>query len=323
MKFLSNQHILEHVRSLVGEDGEVRAAVAFWGSGAVEQTGIAQKRNGCVRVLCDLFSGACNPSEIQFLLDCPNVKIRTLHGMHAKVWANGDHVIVGSANASMNGLGFEAGAFNVEAAVQLRNRAKAKQVREWFEENWTVAMEVDQQVLTQVKEVWDNRQNSAPRPIMNYRIGASPAETLDNEVIRWCQESYPDVEDPEKCPVNVYPPGTAVPQPGTLILNFTSYNEGGDFTFTGTCQIDGERDSLDDGRQMVVLSNTDNPRFPISRGGVAQMVKCSVEENGWIRDKAGWYVFKNFADFFHGMRAKCQNRKDQCERCPFPQEGEV
>ena len=293
MNFLSNQRILEQVRSLVGEDGDVRAAVAFWGSNAVDQTGIAHKRNGRVRVLCDLFSGSCNPYEIETLLNCSNVKVkvRTLYGMHAKVWANGDHVIVGSANASMNGLGFETGGSNVEAAVELRSRAKAKQVRAWFKENWNseATLEVDQQVLAEAKNVWDKRQkNNTPRPIMNYHIGASPVESFDCEVIGWCRENLPNFEEyqaPEEYPVYVYPRGAAVPQTSTVILNFSWQDEDEDFTFDGTFQIDGEPDLLDSGRQVVVLSQANNPRFPIDRHGVAKnghvFGRWKPLETGW------------------------------------------
>lgn len=323
MRFLSSQHILEQVQSLVCEDGDVLAAVAFWGRGAVEQTRIARKRNGCVRVLCDLFSGSCNPNEIQTLLNFSNVKVCTLHGMHAKVWANGDHVIVGSANASMNGLGFEAGGSNVEAAVQLRDRAKAKQVREWFEENWTDALEVNRQVLAEVNSVWDSRQNNASRRIMNYHIGAYVfSGELDDVVETKWRERNPDADESE---YYYFEPEAAVPQPGTVILDFTCQKIGGGFTFNDTWKIDGQPWSVSDGdgRQVVDLRRIDNPRFPITRHGVEKMIKCSVKDNCWKWDDAGWSLYKKFADFFYGTRARCQNREDQCEDCPFRQEREV
>ena len=86
MQFLSGHRIFEEVRSLVGEEGELLVAVAYWGDGAVAQTGIAHKENGRVMILCDLLSGACNPDEIAALREL-GAKVRTLRGMHAKVWA--------------------------------------------------------------------------------------------------------------------------------------------------------------------------------------------------------------------------------------------
>lgn len=326
MRFLSSQHILEQVQSLVCEDGDVLAAVAFWGCGAVEQTRIARKRNGCVRVLCDLFSGSCNPNEIQTLLNCSNVKVCTLHGMHAKVWANGDHVIVGSANASMNGLGFEAGGCNVEAAVHLRNRAKAEQVREWFEENWTDALEVNQQILAEAKIVWDSRRNNASRRIMNYHIGAHIyPEEVDGVVEEKWRERNPNVD---KNDINYYyfEPEAAVPQPGTVILDFPCQEKGGEFTFDATWKVDGQPWEVSDddrSRRVVDLRREDDPRFPIKRHDVEKMIKCWVKDNCWKSNDAGWSLYKKFADFFYGTRAGCQNREDQCEDCPFRQEREV
>lgn len=324
MDFLSNQRILEQVRRLVDEDGDVRAAVAFWGSNAVDQTGIAHKRNGRVRVLCDLFSGSCNPYEIETLLNCSNVKVRTLYGMHAKVWANGDHVIVGSANASMNGLGFEAGGSNVEAAVELRNRTKAKQVRVWFEENWSskATLEVDQQILTQVKNVWDRRQTNGPGRIMNCYIGAYLWVDPDNEddvVENAWREQHPDADENQG--YYDFVSESTVPPPGAEIMDFTCPAEGGEFEFNGTWKIDSRPWLVSDGdiRQVVDVRKVDNPKCPpgIQRGDIKSMIKCSVKDSRWNRDDDDWYVCMKFADFFYGTRARCHNREDQCKGCPF------
>lgn len=319
MNFLSNQSILEQVRNLVNEDGDVRAAVAFWGSKAVDQTGITHKRNGCVRVLCDLFSGSCNPNEIQTLLNCSNVKVRTLYGMHAKVWANGDHVIVGSANASMNGLGFEPGGSNVEAAVELRSRAEAKQVRKWFKMNWKDASKVDQQVLAQAKNVWDKRQKNAPNRIMSYHIGAYMGG--DDDVVGnvW-REQNPDA-DKNQQGYYYFESKATVPQPGAVILDFTCLMEGGEFEFNGTWKLDSEPRPCSTGDkrqvQLVDLRRVDNPRSPIQRHGIKAMIRCSVNDSCWNLDNDGWYVYKKFADFFYGTRARCHNREDRCKGCPW------
>ena len=104
MKLLTGDSIAREIKKLVEKRGKVRAAVAFWGAGAAEETGLSSKGKG--QILCDLFSGGCNPKEVKKLRDS-GLEVRTLHGMHAKLWINGDSVILGSANASTNGLGFE------------------------------------------------------------------------------------------------------------------------------------------------------------------------------------------------------------------------
>lgn len=66
MRLLVDGHILDAVQQLVQRDGELLAAVAFWGRGAGQQTGITERAQP-TRVLCDLLSGACNPAEIRWL----------------------------------------------------------------------------------------------------------------------------------------------------------------------------------------------------------------------------------------------------------------
>ena len=274
-----------------------------------------------------MFSGSCNPNEVQTLLDCSNVKVRTLYGMHAKVWVNGDHVIVGSANASMNGLGFEHGGSNVEAAVELRNRAEAKQVREWFKANWKVASKVDQQILAHAKNEWDKRQNNAPSRIMNYHIGAYLWVDPDVVVESAWREQNPDADESQS--YYYFESEATVPQPSTVILDFTCPTEGGEFEFNGTWKVRSQPRPVSDGdvRQVVDLRRVDsNPRFrtrfPIQRHAIEAVIKCSADDSCWNWDDDGWYVYMKFADFFYGTRARCYSREDRCKSCPFPLERE-
>ena len=104
MRFLTGADIQTEVRAIASRTGEVLAAVAYWGSGASDRTALTQHdRPVNVRVICDLLSGACNPAEIEVLRKL-GVTVKTLDRLHAKVWIGGNDVIVGSANASRNGL---------------------------------------------------------------------------------------------------------------------------------------------------------------------------------------------------------------------------
>ena len=118
MRFLAGVDIQTQVRTITSRTGEVMAAVAYWGSGAAERTGLTEHdRPASVRAICDLLSGACNPDEIETLMQL-GLSVRTLDRLHAKVWIGGDDVIVGSANASRNGLpGEDEQGANLEAAV--------------------------------------------------------------------------------------------------------------------------------------------------------------------------------------------------------------
>ncbi len=66
MRFLTGIEIQTEVRAIASHISEVLAAVAYWGSGAGDRTGLTQHdRPANVRVICDLLSGACNPVEIE------------------------------------------------------------------------------------------------------------------------------------------------------------------------------------------------------------------------------------------------------------------
>ena len=222
-------------------------AVAYWGNGAVEQTGIAQRGKGSTRVLCDLFSGACNPDEIATLLGT-GTEVRTLRGMHAKVWASGSHVIVGSANASMNGLGFEADSSstpNVEAAVQFRDPAVAGEVRGWFERVWDLAMPVNDEVLTDARQLWRRKQD----------LGRVSAAIMEHRILAYCQDNYSEqaLNDWNANQETLYtqkerkkfkeqgiepfyemgPEWAQIPSRGTVILDFSCRKQHQRFKFCG------------------------------------------------------------------------------------------
>ena len=67
MRLLAGTEIHQAVNALVTRDGDVDIAVAYWGQDSVDRTSIASKRNGRLRVICDLLSGSCNPWPIAAL----------------------------------------------------------------------------------------------------------------------------------------------------------------------------------------------------------------------------------------------------------------
>jgi hypothetical protein len=124
------------VCDLVKENSSLALAVAYWGAGAFEKLGISGDKE--VRILCDLLSLGCNPYEIEKALAAPYapaVKVRHVPRLHAKVYLSEEAVIVGSANASTNGLGDHPGA-NVEAAIHTSDGSASAGARTWFENIW-------------------------------------------------------------------------------------------------------------------------------------------------------------------------------------------
>ena len=67
------------------------------------------------------------------------VPVKTYDKMHAKVCISSHTVIIGSANISANGLGFDnviETKGNVEASVLVTDRTFSRHVREWFKDLW-------------------------------------------------------------------------------------------------------------------------------------------------------------------------------------------
>ena len=166
MRFLTGTDIQAQVRNIASRPGPLMVAVAYWGKGATELTGLAERDDPAgVRVICDLLSGACNPAEVETLAR-RGVNVRTLDRLHAKVWISGDEVIVGSANASHSGLPWdeeEAARASIEAAVLTRSVRLARQLSIWFEEQWCASTEIKKSHLDQARDIWSRRHRSGGR----------------------------------------------------------------------------------------------------------------------------------------------------------------
>jgi hypothetical protein len=78
-------------------------AVAFWGDGATKGLGLDKKRGEVATVICNLKSGGTNPNEIRELWKA-NINPLQCDKLHGKVYLFDDCVIIGSSNASSNGL---------------------------------------------------------------------------------------------------------------------------------------------------------------------------------------------------------------------------
>jgi hypothetical protein len=135
-RFLKDREILESVREIVSGSDFSDLAVAYWGKNAAEGIGL-DAAVGTVRVICDAWSGACNPDELRKLYNHPNVQLRSLDNLHSKVYLTSKGAVVGSANASNLGLQYEPnGSGNHEAAVRLASPDHCAEIQAWFESKW-------------------------------------------------------------------------------------------------------------------------------------------------------------------------------------------
>lgn len=104
LKFVREHEVAKAFATAVRKDKQARIAVAFWGMGAVEKLGLS--RSNDVQIVCNLDHIGCNPNAVQKLLEI-GVQVRTHPRLHGKVYTTERVCIVGSSNASTNGLTVE------------------------------------------------------------------------------------------------------------------------------------------------------------------------------------------------------------------------
>lgn len=151
-----------YLQAELASPDEVLLAVAYWGKGAAKELGL-HNRKGPFRIICDLWSGRCHPDEIKKLLK-QGAQIKTRDKFHAKTYCTSDRVIIGSSNASTNGLGFEGSdaRSNVELNAAIRDADLVADVQSWFEAEWQKAEPVDAELAEDARPFWEAAQRNRP-----------------------------------------------------------------------------------------------------------------------------------------------------------------
>ena len=341
MRFMTGYEIQKQVRRIARRTDELMVAVAYWGTGAAERTGLAQSKNPeKVRVICDLLSGLCNPSEIEKLRRL-GINVSTLDRLHAKVWINGVHVILGSANASTSGLpGKDENnpTPNIEAAVLSEEPSLSRKMTAWFEKQWRLATEVDDDHLAMAKQLWERRRRSAGRAFTSslvqkiqnpglsdrfsrLRLVAYLEGTLSNEATHFLQNEarrhYSDEEwqahgDDEPCYEWSLDAPKWKPRSGTVLMDFTCSRQGGPFSFNGFWQVrDCPIVTLSRTRLMLLTKLPHYDGYSISGqeiGRIATRIRSCVAQNENLMDEFGSYIDMDFLEFWDPERPELKQR---------------
>lgn len=145
MQFLANSDLADAIKHLLGGN-EVRCAVAFWGAGA---EALLDRATGAQpRIICDVTLGGTSPKALRALGAPGNDHLRHIPSLHAKVYISDRGAIVGSANASRNGLGLDGFPVLMEAGVRLAPGSEAfHQAVSWFDTRWNASETVDAAAL--------------------------------------------------------------------------------------------------------------------------------------------------------------------------------
>ncbi|UZJ58946.1 phospholipase D family protein [Pseudomonas sp. KU26590] len=184
--FLTSQNYLQEFQSLLQTGSRVSLAVAFWGQGAQD---LLEKAWGgeSLRILCNLGTGGTNPRVIRDLLalscDRPGLEVLTLDNLHAKVAIGEQTAIVGSANISSNGLGFEDTECVgwQEAGLLISDNSLRLQMQAWFDDLWMHGEEITEEKLKIAENLW--MKNRGSRPLSAKKLVEASAASLKNRDI--------------------------------------------------------------------------------------------------------------------------------------------
>lgn len=334
MRFLTDGKILQEVWKLVNGNKELLAAVAFWGRGAGQQTGITE-RKARTRILCDLLSGACNPYEVRLLLK-KGVEVKYRPHLHAKVWMSGNEAVVGSANASTNGLGFEIEGSNIEAAVYLRDTKIVSDIRKWFKCEWKLAENIDEALLQKAEAIWNQRQNTGTGKAINkcfiiaYKnkeLSKEARSAFDKIAHDYYNEQQRDSIKVDAKQYQTHEADTtcyefvldgAPPTIGTVFMDYSCTSDDLNFQFSGFWEVIHNEVIRKGGYTLCLLEKKDGRKFPMppscgDHSRIATMIKCYLDRKGW---KDLHMKFETF--YFLQQERYCNKVQEQCgDRCPF------
>jgi len=156
----------KHTSAWVREQNKLDIAVAFWGEGAIKELGLDQPGRK-FRVLLDLSAGASNPDEVRALWMLAPKNVKVVERLHAKAYVTSTQALVGSANASANGLGWEGKEATSwhELGMLTDDRAVVRDTQKWFDDQWTLAEPVSESKLKKAAAEWEPRQRLRPKPV--------------------------------------------------------------------------------------------------------------------------------------------------------------
>lgn len=158
-EFLAGNDLSRKVKEVVKGDS-VRCAVAFWGRGADAELFCANNNApNDMKIVCDVSMGGTNPDTLRALGAPQNKKIKSHDGLHSKVYISSAGAIIGSANASNNGIGFlDNGALHLEAGVFVeKNSVEWTAASKWFNKLFASSQLISTDSLELCERRWKSR----------------------------------------------------------------------------------------------------------------------------------------------------------------------
>ncbi|MBP2309655.1 hypothetical protein GBZ48_18075 [Azospirillum melinis] len=162
LRFLTEEQVPGAVEDLLNDADEACFAVAFWGKGAMKALGIKAGMKEHLKVICNMDSGACNPDEVRALMCRAEVKIHPR--LHAKIYWTPGGAVVGSSNASTNGLVVEGAGLKgwLEGNLLTDDDGVLSDIKAHLKAMWKEAKTITSDDLAIAQERWDARVKLRP-----------------------------------------------------------------------------------------------------------------------------------------------------------------
>ncbi len=167
--------IATEVQRLFRDAREIYCIVAFWGSGAEQLfSGMNRRKIKRTKIVCNLTMGGTNPNVIENLRNT-GFQIRHNPTLHSKVYWIDSGVVVGSANASANGLSLEGRDQDgwLEAAIFSSRESEINTVQQYVNEIWAQSNMIEPQDMQNAHARWRRR-----RPFPTARNNLTFVEAL-------------------------------------------------------------------------------------------------------------------------------------------------
>lgn len=163
--FLTGAALTQRIRDVCLAP-DVACAVAFWGTEMRQSLFPHWPGSGCIRIVCDISQGATCQQALRELGAPNNANLKDAQAFHGKVFISSYGAIVGSANASDNGVGrnLRSQGKLLEAGVFCPPGSSAyDKATEWFKELFDkTAKVVDAAILAKAPERSNELRPRAP-----------------------------------------------------------------------------------------------------------------------------------------------------------------
>jgi|ERR1700730_16915251 hypothetical protein len=199
MEFLNHQMIKGKVRTLLSAQQKTKIAVAYWGSDALKLLGLNPKRTN-LQVLCCLKGGSSDPDVIKRF----GQKARQIDNLHAKVFWTPKGAVVGSANASANGLPEqeEFASKLIEAGVFIKDGSVLAKIGQWFDGLYDPANSrpITSTDLANARRDRRTRMGKTPpKRSLIEALEANPSEFSQQRIYLYLYEEFCDDEEWDSC----------------------------------------------------------------------------------------------------------------------------